>query len=343
MVLNKSVIMLKRPEEYPIPGEHFGLQESEFKPVLKNGDIATRNLALSLDPYMRPRMDAEKSYIDCFKIGEPLIAGGVAEVIESQNPRFPVGTIIEGYVGWELYTHLTEANIQDHRILHGARESSIPLSSYLGVLGMPGMTAYSSLIEVGAPKAGETIFISAAAGAVGQLVGQMAKRLGLRVVGSVGSDEKVEFLLKDLHFDAAFNYKRGNILENLRKAVPEGIDIYYENVGGEQLEAVLEQMNDHGRIVACGMISQYNTKNAYGVRNLLQVVIKRIRFEGFLVEELYAKYGEQFDKEVGSWFANKEIKYVEDVAHGIENAMDAFVGMLKGKNFGKQVVKIADL
>ena len=205
------------------------------------------------------------------------------------------------------------------------------------------MTAYSSLKIIGQPKAGETIFISAAAGAVGQLVGQMAKRLGLRVVGSAGSDDKVEFLLKDLKFDAAFNYKKGNILENLKAAAPEGIDIYYENVGGEQLEAALEVMKLHGRVVACGMISQYNTQEPYGIRNLIQVVGKRITIRGFIVSDFAAECGADFAKDVGSWLVNGEIIYKEDIAVGLDSAPDAFIGMLKGKNFGKQVVKIADL
>ena len=208
---------------------------------------------------------------------------------------------------------------------------------------LQGLTAYSSLKIIGQPKAGETIFISAASGAVGQLVGQIAKRLGLRVVGSAGSDSKVEYLLKELKFDAAFNYKTGNILENLKAAAPEGVDIYYENVGGETLEAALEVMNTHGRIVACGMISQYNTQSPYGVRNLTNIVGKRLTMRGFIVSDFAAECGADFAKDVGSWLVNGEIIYKEDIAVGLDNAPDAFVGMLQGKNFGKQVVKIADL
>ncbi|KAG0243866.1 hypothetical protein BGW41_001055 [Actinomortierella wolfii] len=292
---------------------------------------------------MRGRMQGKKTYIEPFEIGKPLTGGGVAEVIESKNPDFPVGSVIQGNIGWEEYSVLSQADLATARILPRARESPIPLSSYLGVLGMPGLTAYTSLLEYGDIKAGETIFISAAAGAVGQLVGQIAKRYGLRVVGSVGSDEKVEYLLKELKFDAAFNYKKGNILENLRKAAPEGIDIYYENVGGETLEAALEHLKDHGRIIASGMISQYNTKTPYGVRNLFHIVTKRIRFQGFIVYDLAPKYQEQFYKDVYSWLVNKEITYIEDVARGIDAAPEAFVGLLQGKNFGKQVVHIADL
>ncbi|KAF9345420.1 hypothetical protein BGX34_004783, partial [Mortierella sp. NVP85] len=226
---NKSVVFLKHPTDYPVPGEHFAVQTHDLKADLKDNDVLVRNLFISLDPYMRGRMRESKSYIAGFKIGEPLIASGVSQVVESKNASFPVGAIVTGMVGWEEYTVV--AGAQDLRVIPHAPNSRIPLSAYIGVLGMPGLTAYSSLKIIGQPKAGETIFISAASGAVGQLVGQIAKRLGLRVVGSAGSDSKVEYLLKELKFDAAFNYKTGNILENLKAAALEGVDIYYENVG----------------------------------------------------------------------------------------------------------------
>ncbi|KAF9918194.1 hypothetical protein BX616_009998 [Lobosporangium transversale] len=342
MVQNKSVIFLKHPVEYPVPGEHFAVETKELDVDLKPNDVLVRNLFISLDPYMRGKMrDTTKSYTASFVIGEPLNGGGVSEVIESKNDSFPVGTIVTGTVGWEQYSVVPGA--QGLRAILNARDSKVPLSVYIGVLGMPGMTAYSSLKIIGKPKAGETIFISAASGAVGQLVGQMSKQLGLRVIGSAGSDEKVEYLLKELKFDAAFNYKKGNILKELQAAAPKGIDIYYENVGGETLEAALEVMNNHGRVIACGMISVYNTPNPYGVRNLFHIVSKRITMRGFIVSDFADECGADFAKDVGSWLMNGEIVYKEDIAVGIENAPDAFVGMLKGKNFGKQVVKIADL
>jgi len=206
------------------------------------------------------------------------------------------------------------------------------------------MTAYSSLKIIGQPKAGETIFVSAASGAVGQLVGQMAKMMGLRVVGSAGSDEKVDYLIQELGFDAAFNYKKnGTILENLRRAAPEGIDIYYENVGGETLEAALEMMKNHGRVIACGMISQYNTQQPYGIRNLHHIVGKRITMRGFIVSDFVEQCASDFTRDVSSWLLNNEIIYKEDICDGLDKSPEAFVGMLQGKNFGKQVVKIADL
>ncbi|KAF9932666.1 hypothetical protein FBU30_007663 [Linnemannia zychae] len=340
MVHNKSVVFLKYPTEYPIVGEHIDVQSKELSVALNDKDVLLRNLYFSLDPYMRGRMRNAKSYVPGFQIGEAMSGYGIGEVVESKNDAFPVGEIVSGFTGWQEYSVIPGAS--GLRVLPGVRESPIPLSAHLGVLGMPGLTAYASLKIIGKPKAGETIFVSAAAGAVGQLVGQMAKKFGLRVVGSAGSDDKVNYLLDELKFDAAFNYKNGSILENLKQAAPEGIDIYYENVGGETFEAALEVMNLKGRVIACGMISQYNTQQPYGVRNLFHIVSKRITMQGFIASD-FAGESEEFRKDVGSWLLNKEIIYREDIAEGIEASPEAFVGMLKGKNFGKAIAKIADL
>ncbi|KAF9907229.1 hypothetical protein EC991_011219 [Linnemannia zychae] len=346
MVQNKSAIFLKFPTEFPIPGEHFAIQTSELSASLKDNEILARNLYFSLDPYMRGRMRDAESYVPHFQLQKPMSGYGVAEIIESKNPAFPVGSLVSGMTGWEQYSVIPGPFTKFLRVLpKNARESKkIPLSAWVGVLGMPGFTAYSSLKIIGQPKPGETIFVSAAAGAVGQLVGQMAKKLGLRVVGSAGSDDKVDYLLKELKFDAAFNYKKnGTILENLRRVAPEGVDIYYENVGGETLEAALECMNTHGRIIVCGMISQYNTTKPYGIRNLGHIVGKRITMRGFINDDFAKECMEDFIRDVSEWLEKDEIIYREDVEDGIEGSLDAFVGMLKGKNFGKQVVKIADL
>jgi len=342
MVQNKSVIFLKHPTEFPVVGEHIEVQTKELNVTLQPNDVLVKNLFISLDPYMRGRMrDTDKSYTAGFQLGHVLNGSGVSEVIESKNDAFPVGTVVTGFVGWEEFSLVPGA--QGLRALPDARTSPIPLSAYIGVLGMPGMTAYSSLKIIGQPKKGETIFISAAAGAVGQLVGQLAKHQGLRVIGSVGSDDKVDYLVNELKFDAAFNYKKGDVLENLKRLAPEGIDIYYENVGGVQLEAALEVMNTHGRVVACGMISQYNTQTPYGIRNLTHVIGKRITIRGFIVSDFAAECGADFARDVGSWLVKQEIIYKEDITEGIENAPKAFIGMLQGHNFGKAVVKIADL
>ncbi|KAF9323152.1 hypothetical protein BG006_001711, partial [Podila minutissima] len=219
----------------------------------------------------------------------------------------------------------------------------IPIRYWVGALGMPSFTAYSSLKIIGQPKKGETIFISAASGAVGQIVGQLAKLQGLRVIGSAGSDEKVEFLLKELKFDAAFNYKKGNILENLRRHAPSGIDIYFDNVGGAQLEAALEVMNLYGRVIACGHISVYNGQEPYGIRNLYHFIGKRITMRGFIVFDWEKDEGENFRREVSEYLLNGDIVYKEDITESLDDAPEAFVGLLHGERFGKVVIKIADL
>ncbi|KAF8931569.1 putative zinc-type alcohol dehydrogenase-like protein PB24D3.08c [Dissophora ornata] len=340
---NKAIVFLKTPDKYPIAGEHLGFVEAkELDQDLNDNEVLVRNLYISLDPYLRHRMqDTAPAYTSRFTVGQPIENYGVGEVVASKNRRIPAGSIVVGFLGWEEYTRVHDSN--SVTIIEGARESKIPLSFYVGVLGMPGFTAYSSFFEIGKPKAGETIFISAASGAVGQVVGQLAKLKGLRVIGSAGSDDKVEYLLKTLKFDAAFNYKKGNILESLRAAAPEGIDIYYENVGGETLEAALEVFNNHGRIVVCGMISSYNAVTPYGVKNLFQVVAKRLKMEGFIVNDYSDEVRERFEKEVKAWLLEGKIVYKEDITVGLENATEAFVGMLQGKNFGKAVVEIADL
>ncbi|KAF9286829.1 hypothetical protein BGZ68_002527 [Mortierella alpina] len=341
---NKSAVFLKEPSKYPVAGEHIGVQLKQLNTDLRDGQVLLRNLYISLDPYLRNRMKDVVSYVPSFKIGEPLDSHGIAEVVESKNSKWPVGSLVVGpAIRWEERS-VVDANAELEIIPPESLDPRIPLSAYIGVLGMPGYTAYGSLLEIGKPKAGETIFISAASGAVGQLVGQIAKLNGLRVIGSAGSDEKVTYLLKELKFDAAFNYKRGSILENLRAAAPEGIDIYYENVGGETLEAVLEVIKVHGRIIACGMISEYNNgKDTYNVKNLVNIVMKRLKVEGFLVFEFGEAVKKQFESQVSEWLKNGEIVYREDIAQGLDNAPEAFVGLFQGRNFGKGVVKIADL
>ncbi|GJJ73461.1 hypothetical protein EMPS_05819 [Entomortierella parvispora] len=344
MPSNTSVIYLKHPVEFPVVGEHLAAKTvQDFKPVLKDGEVLTRNLVFSLDPYMRGKMrdPSKKSYSPAFEIGHPLDARGVAEVIESKNPKYPVGSIIHAFVGWEEYSVVPD--LPTTRIIPGARDSGLPLWSYVSVLGSPGLTAYASLKDIGKPKAGETIFISAASGAVGQLAGQLAKVWGLTVIGSAGSDEKVEYLIKQVGFDHAFNYKKQSTREALAQSAPKGIDIYFENVGGETLEAALDALNKHGRIIASGMISQYNTTTPYGIKNLMQVVAKSLTMRGFISADFHEQYFEEFFKEVRQLLLDRKIIYKVDEAQGVAAAPEAFVGLLSGKNFGKQVVQVADL
>ncbi|KAG0226593.1 hypothetical protein B0O80DRAFT_435592 [Mortierella sp. GBAus27b] len=344
---NKAVVFLNHPAEYPVEGEHFEVQTLSVEDILNENDVLLRNLYLSLDPFMRGLMrEAKVPGAPVYAIGQVMRGDGISEVIRSRNPSYPVGTLVKSFIGWEEYTHVPSGYGLQILPEDARQQTKIPLSAYVGVLGMPGMTAHISLLKlVGEPKAGETIYISAASGAVGQLVGQIAKLYGLRVVGSAGSDEKVAYLLNDLQFDAAFNYKTPGttILQSLREHAPEGIDIYYENVGGETLEAALECMKLNGRVIVSGMISQYNTATPYGIRNLDNMIKKRLTMRGFVINDLAQEYGAEFERDVTEWLLQDRIRYREDIALGISSAPQAFVGMLKGKNNGKQVVKIADL
>ncbi|KAF9166422.1 hypothetical protein DFQ26_007908 [Actinomortierella ambigua] len=346
MLVNTSVIYAKIPTEYPLPGEHLIVKRDDhFQPTLNDGDILLRNLCISLDPYMRGRMRSADipSYVPAFELNKPLETRTVSEVIESKNPAFPVGSIVVGLADFSQYAVVRKDKVANLRILPNARDERIPLSAWVGVLGGPGLTSYASLKAIGKPKAGETIFISAAAGAVGQLVGQLAKLQGLRVIGSAGSDDKVAYL-KTIGFDYAFNYKAAKTLDELHKAAPNGIDIYFENVGGETLDAVLTVMNTHGRIIACGMISQYNTTEKYGVKNLLQVITKRLTMQGFNQAEFAKDYFEDFQRDITDLLINKKIVYRVTEVKGIEAGPDALYGMLKhGSNTGKLVVHVADL
>ncbi|KAF9404538.1 hypothetical protein BGZ94_004112 [Podila epigama] len=339
---NTAVVYLKPATGFPVPGEHLGLRTFPLVTDLKGGDILLRNLFVSSDPYLRGRMNEGASFAPSFDIGQPFTSSGVSEVLQSKNAKFPVGSIVKGQIGWEEYTYVPSSTTEGFEIIENARESKIPLSSYTGLLGMPGLTAYSSLYAVDKPKKGEIIYISAASGAVGQLVGQIAKLKGLRVIGSAGSDAKVDYLLNDLKFDAAFNYKSGNILENLRKHAPNGIDIYFDNVGGETLEAALEVLKEKGRVLVCGFISTYNGET-YGIRNTGIIVPKRLTIRGFASEDHREELGADFIRDVSQWLLNGDIIFKEDIAQGLAAAPDAFVGMLQGRNFGKQVIKIADL
>eukprot|EP00252_Welwitschia_mirabilis_P018990 TRINITY_DN4274_c0_g2_i2.p1 TRINITY_DN4274_c0_g2~~TRINITY_DN4274_c0_g2_i2.p1 ORF type:complete len:345 (+),score=73.54 TRINITY_DN4274_c0_g2_i2:551-1585(+) len=307
---------------------------------LKEGsqDVLVKNLYFSCDPYMRGRMRNDTSYFaGPFIPGSVLTSGGVSKVILSKNPNFKEGDIVVGMVGWEEYSI-----IPGGQSLIKIKYTDFPLSYYIGILGMPGMTAYFGFYEITSPKAGETVFISAASGAVGQLVGQFAKLHGCFVVGSAGSKQKVELLKNKFGFDDAFNYKEESDLDAaLKRCCPKGIDIYFENVGGEMLEAVLANMNNYGRISACGMISQYNLEETKGIRNLHLVITKRLKIQGFIISDCKHIYP-QFLDAVANWIREGKVTYVEDITQGIENAPRALVGLFHGRNIGKQVVKVAD-
>ncbi|XP_026432544.1 2-alkenal reductase (NADP(+)-dependent)-like [Papaver somniferum] len=303
-----------------------------------SNSVLLKNLYLSCDPYMRGRMTQSDSYVPAFTPGEPIIGYAVSEVLDSGNPNFKKGDYVWGLVGWEQYSLIENPHAM---ALTKIDYTDVPLSYYTGILGMPGLTAYVGFNELASPKKGESVYVSAASGAVGQLVGQFAKLMGCYVVGSAGSKEKVDLLKNKFRFDDAFNYKEEHDLAaTLKRYFPKGIDIYFENVGGKMLEAVLPNMALHGRISVCGMISQYNLEQPDGVHNLFLLVAKRVRMKGFFIldyQHLYPKFLELMKQ----YFMEGKLVYVEDMVEGLESAPAAMVGLFSGRNVGKQVVRVA--
>ncbi|MER5181271.1 NADP-dependent oxidoreductase [Streptomyces sp. NPDC002896] len=325
--------LLSYPHGWPKP-EDFALREVEL-PQPGEGQVLVRNLFLSVDPYMRGRMSTAKSYVAPFELNEPMQGGAVGRIVASDVEGLEVGDHVLHFEGWREYAAVNAK--------HAVKvdPEAAPLSTYLGVLGMTGLTAYAGLLRVAEFKEGETVFVSGAAGAVGSQVGQIAKLKGAaRVIGSAGSDEKVKLLVEEYGFDAAFNYKSGPVSQQLREAAPDGIDVYFDNVGGDHLEAAIGSLNRGGRIAVCGMISVYNaTEPAAGPRNLARLIQTRGRIEGFLVGDHY-DLQPQFVQEVGAWVRSGELKYRETVVEGIENNLEAFLGVLRGDNTGKMIVAL---
>ncbi|MGW7467202.1 NADP-dependent oxidoreductase [Streptomyces xantholiticus] len=327
--------LVARPHGWP-KAEDFALREASVAEPTE-GRILVRNLHFSVDPYMRGRMNDVKSYVPPFQLDRPMEGGAVGEVVASNAEGFAVGDHVLHGLGWREYAdvpakHATKVDA-----------SLAPLSAYLGVLGMTGLTAYAGLFEVASFKEGDAVFVSGAAGAVGSQVGQMARIKGAsRVIGSAGSDEKVKLLVEEYGFDAAFNYKNGPVGEQLQEAAPDGIDVYFDNVGGDHLEAAISSFNVGGRATICGMIAQYNnTEPAPGPKNLALVIGKRLRLQGMLVND-HSALQPQFVQEVAGWLASGELKYNETVVEGIENGYEAFVGMLRGENTGKMIVSLGE-
>ena len=328
----QEIQLVSRPIGIP-SAENFALAQNTL-PEIQDGEVLVKNLWMSVDPYMRGRMMDRASYIAPFQIGEALEGGAIGEVIESKNNEFPVGTKVNSMQGW-----------RSHYISNGNGLTALPVTplpdqSFLGIMGMPGMTAWTGLFRIANLKPTDTVFISAASGAVGSVACQIAKMHGCTVVGSTGSDDKVA-LLKSLGVDAVINYKKeSNLTEALAKAAPQGIDVYFENVGGEHLEAALANMNDYGRMAVCGMISQYNaTEPQPGPTNLAMLIIKKLKVEGFIVFDHWAHYGE-FAQQMGQWIAEGKIKWEETVYEGLAEAPNAFIGLFEGKNKGKMLVKL---
>jgi NADPH-dependent curcumin reductase CurA len=327
---NQRIVLASRPEGW-VREENFRLEKTAV-PSLHDGEVLVRNLWLSLDPYMRGRMSEAKSYVKGVDIGEVMVGQTVGEVLESKNEKLKKGDHVLTQLGWQLYGTTKEATKVD-----GARA---PLSYYLGVLGMPGMTAYFGLKEIGQPKAGETVVVSAASGAVGSVVGQLAKIAGCRAVGIAGGREKCDYVTRELGFDACVDYKAGNVFDGLKKACPKGIDVVFENVGGEILDTSLRLTNVFARVVICGLIAEYNATQPYGYKNLRSVLVNRIRMQGMIVFDWKERYGEAL-KALGGYYTAGKLKTRESVVEGLANAPKGLIALLQGGNFGKQLVKLA--
>jgi hypothetical protein len=329
---SREIRLASRPTGLPAAA-NFTLAQTELG-TLQDGQVLVRNLFMSVDPYMRGRMNDGKSYVPQFELGKPLDGGAVGEVIESRAKGFKPGDAVTSSFGWR------ECFIASPKELHPVNRAVQPLSVYLGALGMTGMTAWVGL-KLAELKAGDVVFVSGAAGAVGSVAGQLAKLRGCRVIGSAGSAEKVKFLREECGFDIAFNYRVGPVLEQLNVEAPDGIDVYFDNVGGEALEAALSALRVHGRIIACGGISSYNDdKPRPGPGNLFNMITKRLTMKGLIVSDWLDRQGE-FEKEVGGYFRSGKLKSKETVVEGIDQAVGAFIGLFQGKNVGKMVVKLA--
>lgn len=347
-IRNSAVIFAEIPTGYPEAGKHLKYvtdRTIDLDSVDLQGGIVTKNLVISIDPYMRGRMRSaeKKSYSAPFELNQPLTNFFVGKVVKSDNAKFKVGQYVYGFGVYEEYTVHPAASASLLRVISDTElELNLPLTTWVGAAGMPGQTAYYGLYYIGEPKKGETIFITGASGAVGQIVGQLAKREGLKVIGSAGSDDKVKWLQDELQFDHAFNYKTSDTKTELAKFDP--LNIYFDNVGGNQLEAALDAAADYARFVECGMISQYNEPDAHGIRNLILIVAKRLKLQGFIVSDKFKEAGflQDFYSKVPKWIANGELKIKEDVTKGLEQAPEAIVGIFQGKNFGKAVIQIAD-
>ena len=334
--MNRQITLAARPVGYPKTSD-FNLVEVAM-PTPGEGEVLVKTLYLSVDPYMRGRINQAKSYAANVQIGEVMVGGVIAEVAASKHADFEVGDIVNAHIGWQEY------GVAGGDELRKIDPGLAPISTGAGILGMPGLTAYFGLLEVGKLQEGETVFVSGAAGAVGSVVGQIAKIKGCRVIGTAGTDEKVAYILDELGFDAAFNYKNvSDYTAKLAELCLDGIDVYFDNVGGRITDAVFPNLRIKGRVVICGQISQYNLENPeVGPRFLWNLITKRARIEGFLVSDFAAHHAEALIQ-MGEWVQQGKLKYRETIAEGgIAAAPAAFISMLKGGNIGKQLVKIAE-
>jgi NADPH-dependent curcumin reductase CurA len=329
----RQIVLASRPTGWPTAA-NFALTETG-QPELADGQIRVRNLFMSVDPYMRGRMNDAESYVPPFRLGAPLEGGAIGTVIESRSPELKVGDLVMHMLGWR-----DEAVLPARQARKVTAAAALSPSAYLGVLGMPTLTAYVGLLDIAQLKPGEVVFVSGAAGAVGSMAGQIAKLKGAsRVIGSAGSDEKVRWL-REIGFDAAFNYRAANVLEQLRAAAPDGIDAYFDNVGADHLDAALVMLNLHGRVAMSGAIAHYNaTEPPVGPSNLGLVITKRLTLRGFIVSDHQHRMPDMI-ADVSAWLRDGKLSHAETVVEGLENAPDAFINLLRGANTGKMIVRL---
>jgi NADPH-dependent curcumin reductase CurA len=330
--VNRQILLKSRPEGAP------GLDNFEMVqgvvPEPAEGELVMRTLYLSLDPYMRGRMNAAKSYATPAAVGAPMVGGTVGEVVASRHPKYAVGDIVLGFGGWQEYALSNGAG------LRRLDPAAAPISTALGVLGMPGTTAYVGLLEIGQPKAGETVVVAAASGAVGSVVGQIARIKGCCAVGIAGGADKCRFVMDQLGFDACVDHRAPDFAQQLAAACPNGIDIYFENVGGAVQQTVWPLLNDFARIPVCGLIAQYNATSPMPGPDMFSVLRKRLLLRGFIVTDFAAKQAD-FLREASEWVRTGQLRYREDIVDGLAQAPTAFLGLLQGKNFGKMLVRVA--
>ncbi len=333
MPVNQQILLKSYPIGAPTEND-FSLVETAI-PELAAGEVLNRTIYLSLDPYMRGRMSNRESYATPVALGSVMVGSTVSQVVKSNNPKFSACDFVVGYDGWESYA------IAKAETLRRLDPKQLPISAALGIAGMPGMTAYFALLDIGKPQPGETVVVSAASGAVGAIVGQIAKIKGCRAVGIAGSDEKCAYVVDELGFDACINRRTQDLNSALKAACPDGIDIYVDHTAGPILEAVLQQINLGARIPLVGLISQYNAETLPPGPNLMPLLIKRALIKGFLVGDYQPRQAE-FLHDISQWLHAGKLKYKEDVVHKLENAPHAFLGLFQGDNFGKLIVQIGE-
>jgi NADPH-dependent curcumin reductase CurA len=330
--MNRQILLASRPQGW-VREENFRIVDAPM-PKPRAGEVLVKNEWLSLDPYMRGRMNEAKSYTAPVAIGEVMVGQTVGEVLESRDAAFKPGDRVLAPLGWQLYGAASAKKLRKIDVQRA------PATYYLGILGMPGMTAWFGLSEIGKPKPGETLVVSAASGAVGSVVGQLAKIMGCRVVGIAGGKAKCDYVAGELGFDACIDHKAEDVASRLRETCPNGVDVYFENVGGALLDALLAAMNRFSRIIVCGLIAEYNAAEPYGYKRLRSILVNRIRMQGMLVFDWENRYDEAIEGLAGYLAAGK-LKYRESIVEGLDNAPRGLIGLLKGENFGKQLVRLA--